>query len=138
MESGRAIFTKIEYKQVVIYIFCMKNKVKKIITTVLAYLYVILGYFYIVWNFSYHVRITNKPEGWIYLLAQTLFYIIIFAIVNHLLIKRILSNKLLIIIEALLLVSIFTLIISDFMYEEYLHLKYLQRTMPVITTPCMR
>lgn len=44
---------------------------------------------------------------------------------KHILIRRVISNKLLIIIEVLLIVSMLTLIISDVRYEEYLHYKYL-------------
>ena len=44
-------------------------------------------------------------------------------------------NKLLIIIEALLFVAMLTLVISDFKYEDYRHLEYLQRTKSVTVTP---
>lgn len=61
--------------------------------------------------------------------------VIVYTAINHIFIRRMLSNKLLIIIEVLLFVSIIILIISDFRYEAYLHFKYIQSTMPVKVTP---
>ena len=86
-------------------------------------------------DISYTIRITNKPEGWAYMIAAALMYFIVYSIINHLIISKAISHKLLIIIEALLFVSMLTLIISDFKYEEYLHLKYIQSTMPIKVTP---
>lgn len=113
----------------------MKKKTQNYIKYLLSFLYIFIGYCYIIYYISYHIRIVNKLEGWAYMIAIALLYFIGYSIINHLLIKRILSNKLLVIIEVLLFVSMFTLIISDFMYEEYRHLKYLQKAMPVTITP---
>lgn len=109
----------------------MKSKFRRIIITILAYLYLIFGYSYIVYNFSFHVRITNKLEGWAVLVGETLLYIIVFVIINHILINRIIPKRLLIIIEVLLGITILTLIWSDFMYDEYLHFKYIQELQPL-------
>lgn len=113
----------------------MEKKPHNYIIYLLSYLYIFIGYSYIIYYVSYNIRITNKLEGWAYMIAVALMYFIGYSVINHLLIKKILSNKLLIIIEVLLFVSMFTLVISDFMYEEYLHFKYLQRTMPVRVIP---
>lgn len=113
----------------------MEKKPHNYIIYILSYLYIFIGYSYIIYYISYHVRITNKPEGWAYMIAIALIYFIIYSVINHIFISKILSHKLLIIIEALLFVSMFTLIISDFRYEVYLHFKYIQRTMPIKVTP---
>lgn len=113
----------------------MKMKTRNLIIHVLSYLYIFIGYSYIIYYISYTIRIANKPLGWAFMIAFAIAYFIVYAIINHLFISKILSHKLLIIIEALLFVSLFTLIISDIRYEEYLHLKYIQRTMPVKVTP---
>lgn len=60
------------------------------------------------------------------LVGETLLYIIVFIIVNHVIVKRVLSTKTLIIIEVLLILTVVTLIGSDLMYDECMHLKYLQ------------
>lgn len=106
----------------------MKKDLRKYIYFIITFIYLMLVYSYIVYNFSLYVRITNKPLGWFLLIAQTLMYIIIFAIINHIFIKKILSWKLLIIIELSLLITIITLILSDHGYEVYLENKYIQRT----------
>lgn len=74
---------------------------------------------------SNYVCIANKPLGWACMIAIALTYYIVYTVINHILIRKVISNKLLIIIEVLLIFSMLTLIISDVRYEEYLHYKYL-------------
>ena len=69
------------------------------------------------------------------MLFLVLLCFIVYTAINHILIRRIISNRLLIFIEALLFFSMFTLVISDVRYEQYVHLKYIQRTQPIIATP---
>lgn len=104
----------------------METGIRQIIRNILVYLYIIFFYSYIIYNFSFHVRLTNKLEGWAILVGETLLYIIVFIIVNHVLVKRVLSTKALIIIDVLLILTVLTLIGSDLMCDEYIHLKYLQ------------
>lgn len=104
----------------------LKISARQIIRNILVYLYIIFFYSYIIYNFSFYVRITNKLEGWAMLVGETLLYIIVFIIVNHVIVKRVLSTKTLIIIEVLLILTVVTLIGSDLMYDECMHLKYLQ------------
>lgn len=113
----------------------MRKKTYDYIIYMLSYLYIFVCYSFIIYYISYTIRITNKPEGWVYMIAAALMYFIVYSIINHLIISKAISHKMLIIIEALLFVSMLTLIISDFKYEEYLHLKYIQSTMPIKVTP---
>lgn len=69
------------------------------------------------------------------MIAVALIYFIVYSIINHLLIRKVLSHKMLILVEVLLFFSMITLIISDFMYEDYLHFRYIQSTMPIKVTP---
>ena len=87
----------------------MEKKPHNYIIYILSYLYIFIGYSYIIYYISYHIRITNKPEGWAYMIAVALIYFIIYSVINHIFISKVLSHKLLIIIEALLFVSMFTL-----------------------------
>lgn len=98
---------------------------------VLSLLYLLVSYSLIIYYLSYTIRIANKLEGWVFMLFNTLLCFIAYIAINHIFIKKIISSKLLIFIEVLLFVAILTLIISDWMYEDYLHLRYLQRTMQV-------
>ncbi len=117
------------------YINDMKKNIRQNIKYIFAYLYLILGYLCFIYVVSYNIRIANKPEGWAVLLFLVLLCFIVYTAINHILIRRIISNRLLIFIEALLFFSMFTLVISDVRYEQYVHLKYIQRTQPIIATP---
>lgn len=103
----------------------MEEKLRNYIIYLLSYLYIAIGYSYIIFFISYYVRIANKPLDWACMIAIALIYFIVYTVINHILIRKVIANKLLILIEVLLLVSMLTLIISDFGYEEYLHYKYL-------------
>lgn len=113
----------------------MEKKPHKYIFYLLSYMYVFIGFSYIIYDLSYSIRIANKPEGWAVLMFCVLLSFIVYTAINHIFISRILSHKLLLIIEVLLFVSMVTLIISDVRYEEYCSLQYLQRTTPVKVTP---
>lgn len=110
----------------------MKENVRKIIGIIIAYIYLLVGYSYIIYYVSYTIRITCKPLGWAMMLAIALMFFIAYVIINHILLRRILSKKLLVIVEVALLVSILTLVWSDISYEHCQHLMYLKRTAPVI------
>lgn len=113
----------------------MEKKPHKYLLYILSYLYIFIGYSYIIYYISYSIRIANKPEGWALMLFFASLCFIAYSTINHILIRKIISNKLLIIIEALLFVAMLTLVISDFKYEDYRHLEYLQRTKSVTVTP---
>lgn len=109
----------------------MCNKAQRYTKYLLSMMYLILGYSYIVYYISYTIRITNKLEGWAVMIGIVLLYFLAYMGINHILIRRILSNKLLIIIDVLLFVTLLTIVISDWEYEAYLHIKYQQRSIPI-------
>ena len=104
--------------------FLKKNK--KEILRVLSYLFVVGGFSYIIFFISYYIRITNKLEGWFFMLCIAVFYFIVYIALNHILIRRVISNKFLLMVEALLFVSMLTLVISDMSYEAFRHKRYLE------------
>ena len=57
-----------------------------------------------------------------------------YSAINHFIVSKVLSNKLLIIIEVLLIVSILVLLISDAMAENFFYLGYIQRNIPITET----
>jgi hypothetical protein len=108
----------------------MKNKLLKYLPKIFAYLYLVIGYSYIILYISYNIRIMDKFEGWFFMLLKALCYFFVYAAINHILIRRIIeSKKLLIIIEALLFITMLTLVISDVMYDLHIYEKI---TMPFI------
>lgn len=112
-----------------------KKRRNKCILTILSYLYLSFGYSYIIYYISYYIRIANKLEGWAFMLFYALLCFVVYVVVNHIFIRKIISNKLLMLIEALLFVAMLILVISDLRYEVYRHLEYIQRTMPLTTAP---
>lgn len=108
--------------------FRLKKHRYKILKNILAYLYLFLTYTAIVYYFSFSIRIAIKPLSWFFLVLQMLGYFLLYVLLNHLFIRKVVSHKIMLIIEALLFIAIFTLIISDLRYEEYQHLQFLKRT----------
>lgn len=102
-----------------------RNYVQKI-KYVLATLYLLFGYTHIIYYISYTVRITNKAEGWLYMIAVALFRYIVYVIINHVIIKRIVRHKVILLIEVLLFIAMLTLLISDLMYDHYIEIRYLK------------
>ena len=98
------------------------KKNKQQIIKYIAYLYLILGYSSIILFLSYCLQTGSKPIGWLLIIAMGLIYFIAYSAINHLLIRKVLSNRLLIIIEVLLIASMLALIISDGIYENAPHL----------------
>ena len=96
----------------------MRAEIRHRILQICAYLYLVTGYAYIIYNFSYIVRITNKPLGWFMLNVGTLDLFAIYVLINHLLVKKIISTKILYVFEVLLFIAFFTLWWSDIMYEN--------------------
>ncbi len=85
---------------------------------ILAYLYLISGYSYIIYHLSYYVRVANKPLGWLLLIGNTIMYTFIYTILNHILIKKIVSKRTLIIIEIILILTMLVLLWSDIKFEN--------------------
>ncbi len=109
----------------------MKKKHLNYLLNIFSYLYLIIGYSYIIIYISFNIRILAKPEGWAFMLFKALFYFIAYVCINHIFIRRIIkSTKLLIIIEALLFIAMFTLVISDLDYEKHIYDKV---DMPIIS-----
>ena len=95
----------------------MKNNNWQSLIKKCAYLYLLLGYATIIYLFSYYVREAVKPISWAIITALALVGYFVYLIINHLLIKRVISKKILIGIELLLLLTLFVLWWSDIMYE---------------------
>ena len=96
-----------------------KLRNKKSILQLLSYLYIYIGFYYMIFLASFRVRLAPKPIGWVLIQLILFVVFIMYVAMNHILIRRMISNKLLLIIEALLFVSIGTLIASDVMWETY-------------------
>ncbi len=95
----------------------LKSK-NRILMTCVSYCYAFITYIAIIYNFSYKVRIVAKPLGDFILIVDTLIYLIVYMIINHIVIKRIIPQKILCIIEFILFITLCVLWWSDLMFEN--------------------
>lgn len=91
----------------------MKNLKMKRIKEVIAYIYLYACFVFFVFNFSYYLQISVKPLGSLMITVYFALLYIVFILINHLIIKRIIANKIILIIESILLLTLFALFNSD-------------------------
>lgn len=96
----------------------MKKTIKDLMLKIFAYLYLIAGYIYIIYYYSYEVRIQDKPLGWFFLNVGILDLLAVYVLINHLLVKKVISNRTLFIIEAFLFITYVTIWWSDIMFYQ--------------------
>ena len=96
-------------------------KRRRIIRSRLAVLYLISAYLYIINFFALDIRYAVKPVGWVLSVAQTILSVLVFVIINHFFVKRVFSNRLIVIIEVLLVLTILTILWSDLKYEQWIY-----------------
>lgn len=80
---------------------------------VAAYIYLFAGYIVLIYNFSYEIRIASKPVGLMILILYTFGCCVIYDLFNHLLIKKIIPSKILIVIEVMLIITLAILYFSN-------------------------
>lgn len=90
----------------------------------LAYGYLILAFISTLYFFSYNLRVSPRPLGWIMSNLLALLIFIVYAIINHLFIKRVLNKELIVVVEILLFLSILATIISDVNVEKTYSLRH--------------
>lgn len=95
----------------------LKSKYR-ILMTYVSYCYAFITYIAIIYNFSYKVHIAAKPIGDIILIIDTLIYLIVYMVINHIVINRIIPKKTLCIIEFILFITLCVLWWSDLMLEN--------------------
>ena len=95
----------------------LKNKYILLITGI-SYAYLFISYIAITYNFSYKIRTAAKPLGDFILILDTSIYLIVYMAINHIVIKRIIPQKTLCIIEFILFITLCVLWWSDLMFEN--------------------
>ena len=89
----------------------MNKKTSTRIKKILANIYLYGAYAAIFYNFAYHLDYMC-PLVILVIVVETLGYIIAYVLLNHLLVKRVVSHKILQTIEILLLLSLFLIFLS--------------------------
>ena len=100
------------------------NNIKKIC----AYIYLYIGYFAIFYFFAYYTEEAATSWGTIPVIMFTLDFFTIYIIINHRLIKSIIPHKILVVYEALLIITLVVLLICyNFLWTRYgyLNTRYL-------------
>lgn len=97
----------------------MKPDIKTRIKKYCAWLYLIIVYSYIIYDYSYLIRVVAKPIGLFVLLINNLSIYCVYLLINHIFIKKIIPTKILLTIEILLFIALYTLFISDIAYENH-------------------
>lgn len=88
-----------------------KNKYH-ILKSIACYLYLFMSYTAIIYKFSYGIREIIEELGMYLLIRDTFYYLLAFFIINHLLIKKVVSNKIVLVIEIILLITLYILILQ--------------------------
>ena len=85
----------------------LDNKIK-----IIANFYLFASFTAITVFYSYDLRLTPFPLGYIFLIIFTVFCYIIFVTINHLLLRKIISHKSLLIVESVLVLTLIGITIS--------------------------
>ena len=80
----------------------------------LAYMYLFIAYGFMTLYFSYNIRIAVKPLGFMAILLITIGAYFLYFVINHILIRLVISHKTLIIFDLLALIMLVCIAISDF------------------------
>ena len=86
-----------------------KDQSKKIVKKTAAYLYLYGAFLAIFCYWAYKAQLADRPLSYFFLFFISLFLWIIYVLVNHLLIKRILGTKTVVIFESILFLTLFAL-----------------------------
>lgn len=92
-----------------------------IIKRIGAYLFLYVTFMGIFYDFAYDAWVCPKPIGLLVVLLKSLGFLLLYALVNHILIKKILGLKTVVIFETILLVLFFVLIYCYAALENRFH-----------------
>lgn len=99
----------------------MNTKASNRIRKILANVYLYLAYIVIFYNFISHLRF-NCPISIFIIIMETLGYLISYILINHLLVKKVISHKILMTMEIILFVSLFLVLFNGAVYYASYHL----------------
>ena len=78
----------------------------KILKRTGAYLFLYVGFIYIFYDYAYDAWLCPKPIGLMLVLLKSLVLILLYSLVNHLLIKKTIGLKTIVVFESILLVTL--------------------------------
>lgn len=102
-----------------------KRKLAAWIKKIIAYVYMCICFSLFVQYFGYNLRIAIRPISFI--IGITILAYLCYVLINHLLVKKTITHKTLLIFEILLLLTLFSQILGDSKIDDYyktLHSSY--------------
>ena len=95
------------------------NKLSILLIKILSYFYLYSFISFLSMFLTYELRVAVKPFGWLLMMSIVLLSYIVYILINHLFLKKIVSYKYLIIFEYLSLIIIISLCISEFLVDNH-------------------
>ena len=94
---------------------------------ILAYLFLYVEFIAIFYNYAYYAWICAKPIGLMLVLLRSLGFLLLYALTNHIIIRKIVGLKTVVIFETILFVLLFVLAICYANIENRFHGDYSDR-----------
>lgn len=91
----------------------LKRNYIQIILYFISYMYLYIGYIYIVLFVEYNIGDASRPIGYFLMLSYVILYYLIYILVNHIVVRRIVKHKTLFIFETLLFLSLVSIIVNE-------------------------
>lgn len=83
-----------------------------------AYFYLFAGFCFFSLYFSYNIRIAVKPLGYFLILTMAVGLFLLYVLINHLIIRRAVSHKILLIFDFIVFILLICIFISDYWIES--------------------
>lgn len=98
----------------------MNVSILNIIKKTAAYMYLYIGYICIFYFFAYYLEDSCRPLGTVLVIFLTLIFFLIYTVINHRLIKHVISTGISVLFEMLLALTLIALLICyAFLWEKY-------------------
>ena len=92
---------------------------KSILKKIIAYSYEYVIFISLMVYYAYYINEASKPLGLFFVSLIAFVVYVVFITINHLIVKKIIANKILLIIESLLLVALLSIFYRNLMYEAH-------------------
>lgn len=86
-----------------------------------AYVLLYGGFLFIIICYAYNVRTASKPIGWFLLNMATLIVYLVYVLINHILVFRVVSHRVAWIFDSLLLCALLSILCADLWYVSHGH-----------------
>lgn len=96
-----------------IYRYYIEKNWRRLLIRFVAFVYLFSGFTFFALYFSYNIRIAAKPLGYFLILMITQGLFLLYILINHLLIRIVVSHKTLLIFDLLTIIMLVCIFLSD-------------------------